>query len=362
MEINGPKIFFTIPLFGGIAVTQTLLTSFLVTVILCVGAVLLGRNLKKRPGKRQVLTEKAVTVITGMVSEAMGEHNAHWTPFIATIFLSSLLGTFLGMTGILRSSTADISTTMTWAVAVSFICWYQAIKNNGFKAWLKGFTEPIAVMTPMNLISEIAQPVSLAFRHFGNIAGGSVITALIYWALGGASAALVKLVASSHIAVTLALLAAGLVLILVLSRRKDGGKRRKLRETFEQKGITFPSVGKGTALTAFDALFRIHIAAPALLTQRIQGAVAKQAVEILLRDALMAGEELTVPVLEKGIVLFHLSSTLSPPGPVGPRRYRSARCRRRRRYCCRLCGPWPRCMAPRGGYRAQSSAPCSPPH
>ena len=231
MEINGPKIFFTIPLFGGIAVTQTLLTSFLVTVILCVGAVLLGRNLKKRPGKRQVLTEKAVTVITGMVSEAMGEHNAHWTPFIATIFLSSLLGTFLGMTGILRSSTADISTTMTWAVAVSFICWYQAIKNNGFKAWLKGFTEPIAVMTPMNLISEIAQPVSLAFRHFGNIAGGSVITALIYWALGGASAALVKLVASSHIAVTLALLAAGLVLILVLSKRSRlplGSDRKNL--------------------------------------------------------------------------------------------------------------------------------------
>ncbi len=228
MEINGPKILFTIPIFGGIAVTQTLLTSFLVTVILCVGAVLLGRNLKKRPGKRQVLVEKAVTVVTNMVSEAMGEHNAHWTPFIATIFLSSLLGTFLGMTGILRSSTADISTTMTWAVVVSFICWYQAIKNNGFKAWLKGFTEPIAVMTPMNIISEIAQPVSLAFRHFGNIAGGSVITALIYWALGGASAALIRLVSSSHIAVTLALLAAGLVLVLVLSRRKDGGKRRKL--------------------------------------------------------------------------------------------------------------------------------------
>lgn len=227
MEINGPKIFFTIPLFGGIAVTQTLLTSFLVTVILCVGAVLLGRNLKKRPGKRQVLTEKAVSVITNMVSEAMGAHNAHWAPFIATIFLSSLLGTFLGMTGVLRSSTADISTTMTWAVVVSFICWYQAIKNNGFLAWLKGFTEPIAVMTPMNLISEIAQPVSLAFRHFGNIAGGSVITALIYWALGGASAALVRLIASSHVAVTLALLAAGLVLILVLSKRKDGGKRRK---------------------------------------------------------------------------------------------------------------------------------------
>jgi F-type H+-transporting ATPase subunit a len=227
MTINGPKIYFTIPIFGGIPITQTLVTSFVVTLILCVTGVLMGRNLTKRPGKRQVLAEKAVSVITGMVKEAMGDHNAHWTPFIATVFLSSLLGTFLGMTGILRSSTADISTTMTWAVLVSFICWYQSIKNNGFLAWLKGFTEPIAVMTPMNIVSEIAQPVSLAFRHFGNIAGGGVITALIYWALSGASAGVLKLIASSSVAVPLVLLAAG-VGLLFLSRPKAGGKRKKL--------------------------------------------------------------------------------------------------------------------------------------
>ena len=227
MTINGPKIYFTIPIFGGIPVTQTLVTSAVVTVILCVLGILLGRNLKKRPGRGQVLTEKAVTVITDMVKEAMGDHNAHWTPFIATVFFSSLLGTMLGMTGILRSSTADISTTMTWAVLVSFICWYQAIKNNGLLAWLKGFTEPIPVMTPMNLVSEIAQPVSLAFRHFGNIAGGGVITALIYWALTGASSGILHLIASSSIAVPFVLLALGIVL-LVLSRPKGDGKRRKL--------------------------------------------------------------------------------------------------------------------------------------
>lgn len=227
MTINGPKIYFTIPIFGGIPITQTLVTSLVVTILLCVSGVLLGKNLTKRPGKRQVLAEKAVSVMTGMVKEAMGEHNAHWTPFIATVFLSSLLGTLLGMTGILRSSTADISTTMTWAVLVSFICWYEAIKNNGFLAWLKGFTEPIAVMTPMNIVSEIAQPVSLAFRHFGNIAGGGVITALIYWALSGASAGILKLIASSSVAVPAVLLAAG-VGLLFLSRPKAGGKRKKL--------------------------------------------------------------------------------------------------------------------------------------
>ena len=227
MTINGPKIYFTIPILGGIPVTQTLVTSFIVTVILCTLGIVLGRNLRKRPGKRQVLTEKAVTVITGMVKEAMGDHNARWTPFIATVFLSSLLGTLLGMTGILRSSTADISTTMTWAVLVSFICWYQAIKNNGLLAWLKGFTEPIPVMTPMNIVSEIAQPVSLAFRHFGNIAGGGVITALIYWALSGASTALLGLISSSHVAVSAVLLVAGILLVLI-SRPKAGGKRKKL--------------------------------------------------------------------------------------------------------------------------------------
>jgi F-type H+-transporting ATPase subunit a len=61
--------------------------------------------------------------------------------------------------------------------------WYHNIKNFGFKRWLKGFTEPIVVMTPMNIVSEIARPVSMAFRHFGNVAGGSVLTALIYSAL-----------------------------------------------------------------------------------------------------------------------------------------------------------------------------------
>ncbi len=215
MQINGPKIYFIIPIFGGIPITQTLVTSCIATLILCVAGVLLGRKLKKRPGRVQVLTEKAVTVIRTMVVEAMGEHNARWTPFIAALFLSSLLGTLLGMTGVLRSSTADISTTMTWAVLVSVICWYESIKNNGFFGWLKGFTEPIAVMTPMNIVSEIAQPVSLAFRHFGNIAGGGVITTLIYWALSGASAGVLRLIASSSVAVPLVLLAVGLLLVLL---------------------------------------------------------------------------------------------------------------------------------------------------
>ena len=183
--MNGPKIYFTIPLFGGIDITQTTGSSFVVMLLLCIAAVVLGSNLQKRPSRRQVLVEKGVTMLYDMVESTMGKHNSYWTPYIGALFLSSICGSFIGMTGIFRSSTADLSTTVTWALMTSFICWGCSIKRNGVGGWLKGFTEPIVVMTPMNLVSEIAQPISMSFRHFGNIAGGSVLTALIY---GGLSA------------------------------------------------------------------------------------------------------------------------------------------------------------------------------
>ena len=183
--MNGPKIYFTIPLFGGIGITQTTVSSFVVMLLLCIAAVVLGSNLQKRPSRRQVLVEKGVTMLYDMVESTMGKHNSYWTPYIGALFLSSICGSFIGMTGIFRSSTADLSTTVTWALMTSFICWGCSIKRNGVGGWLKGFTEPIVVMTPMNLVSEIAQPISMSFRHFGNIAGGSVLTALIY---GGLSA------------------------------------------------------------------------------------------------------------------------------------------------------------------------------
>ena len=192
--MNGPKIYFTAPILGGIPITQTAASSFVVMLILCIAGIVLGRNLQKRPGRCQVLVEKGVSMLYGMVEDTMGKHNAYWTPYIGALFLSSLFGTLIGMTGILRSATADLSTTVTWALMTSVICWGCSIKQNGFLGWLKGFTEPVAVMTPMNIISEIAQPVSMAFRHFGNIAGGGVLTSLLYSALAACSAMVLGLV------------------------------------------------------------------------------------------------------------------------------------------------------------------------
>ncbi len=195
---NGARIIFGIPFLQEISkdipilelgnvLTVTAVSLFAVTLILTILAFALTRKIEKRPGKVQVVIEKLITMLYNLVEDTMGKHNAKFAPYIGTLFLSSVLGTLIGMTQLVPSATADLSVTFAWAIVTTGMVWYNNIKNFGFGAWLKGFTEPIVVMTPMNVVSEIAQPISLAFRHFGNVAGGGVLTALIYAALAGLS-------------------------------------------------------------------------------------------------------------------------------------------------------------------------------
>ena len=178
-------------------VTQSTVTLFFVTIVLIIVALIVNKNIKKRPGKFQVIVEKLVTMLYGMVEETMGKHNMKFAPYIGTLFVSSIFCTLIGMTQVFRSATADVSVTAAWALVTTGMVWYNNIKNFGFKAWLKGFTEPIFIMTPMNIVSEVASPLSMAFRHFGNVAGGSVLTSLIYTALATASSFLIRLVFGS---------------------------------------------------------------------------------------------------------------------------------------------------------------------
>ena len=191
IQVTGPKVFLELPFNLPDStiftmknlITQTTITLLAVTLILGILAIVLTRKITKRPGKLQVLLEKGVTMIYNLVEDTMGKHNLKFAPYIGTLFVSSIFGSVIGMTQIFRSTTADLSVTMAWALVTTGLVWANNIRNFGLKAWLKGFTEPIFVMTPMNIVSEIASPLSLAFRHFGNVAGGGVLTTLIYAAL-----------------------------------------------------------------------------------------------------------------------------------------------------------------------------------
>ena len=204
VSITGPKVYLRITklyeqfegtmvdIFGnfGNLVTQTTVSLLAVTILLIIVARIATRKIEKRPGAVQVLVEKVLGMLYDLVEQTMGKHNLKFAPYIGTLFLSCMIGSLIGTTGLFRSTTADFSVTLAYALVTSGLVWYHNIKANGFLKWLKGFTEPIFVMTPMNLISEVAQPMAMAFRHFGNVAGGGVLTTLIYSALALATQAI----------------------------------------------------------------------------------------------------------------------------------------------------------------------------
>ena len=247
IEVKGAQVLFQL---GPIAVTETVLSLIVATLALAIAGILCGRNLQKRPGGRQVLVEKGVSMLRNLVVGTMGQHNENWVPYIGTIFLSSLVGSLLSLTGFLRSTTADLSVVLTWAIMTSVIIWYQNIKRNGVVGWLKGFAEPIAVMTPMNIVSEIAQPIAMAFRHFGNVAGGGIITMIIYTALALASTALMSLIAGT-VAVPCILLVLGVLLLMPGIQKK-----KTARKIF---GIVFAVLGFVGLVEYFDLLRGIPI-------------------------------------------------------------------------------------------------------
>ena len=216
---RGAKILFRITLFNGavtIDITQTTISLCVVTLITVILAIVLGKGITKRPGKKQALVEKIVMMLYNLVESTMGKHNLKYAPYVGTLFLSSLLGTLIGLTRVLRSTTADLMVIMGWSLITSGLCWYENIRNRGFFGWLKSYAEPIVFIAPINVVSEVTQPLAMSFRHFGNIAGGGVLMSILYTFLATASSMLFKWLPDAVASVMPPILQIGIPAILSL--------------------------------------------------------------------------------------------------------------------------------------------------
>lgn len=198
LDISGARVYFTLPIdfpvLGKLQISETLVVSWIVMLLITGLCIWLTHDLKvENISKRQALAEFLVETANKFVVGNMGESFRYFIPFVAALFSTSIVSNLISLIG-LRSPTADLSTEAAWAIVVFTIITAQKIKTNGFGGYLKGFTTPIAVMTPFNILSELATPISMACRHFGNILSGVVINGLIYGALAVASSALLGLI------------------------------------------------------------------------------------------------------------------------------------------------------------------------
>lgn len=184
--MEGPKILFTLPYFN-IKITETVVDTWIIMALVTAVCIYLTRNLKVIPEtKRQIVAEKLVCMVNNLVKNTMGHRYMFFAPYIAALFATSMFGSLSSLVG-LRPLTADFSTTLSWALLAFLMIQFNNIRLNGVGGWLKSFFEPVPFLLPLNIVSEIANPVSMSFRHFGNIAAGMVITSLLYSALAAFS-------------------------------------------------------------------------------------------------------------------------------------------------------------------------------
>lgn len=194
VDINGAKILFRTPiiLFGKqFVITESQVNSWIVILAVFILCKILTHNMKVRPeSRRQIIAEFIVEKATSFVKSNMGDQFAGFAPFIAALMALSAFSSLLSIFG-LFSPTSDLNTIAGWAVVVFVMITYYKLKG-GLGGYLKGFTQPIFVLTPFNIISELATPISMMFRHFGNICSGSVIMTLVYAALAAVSTAVFR--------------------------------------------------------------------------------------------------------------------------------------------------------------------------
>ncbi len=182
ISITGARIFFTVPMpLQDLPITEAQINSFLVVIAIFGLCLYMTHGIKvKAETKRQHFAEWIVEKTEYMVKDSMGDFFAGYAPFIAAILSLSAFSSLLTLFGI-YPPTSDMNVIAGWAILVFMLITYYKLKGGVFK---------YLISLPLNIVSELATPLSMAFRHYGNVLSGSVIAALLAYALQSLSSLL----------------------------------------------------------------------------------------------------------------------------------------------------------------------------
>lgn len=187
ITVTGALIYFTIPMpIQDFPITEAQVNSVMVIISFIFICLYFTHGLKEKPElKRQHIAEKLVEMAENLVTDNMGEYFRSFSPFIGAVLVISAFSSLLSLFG-LFPPTSDINVVAGWAILVFILITYYKMKC-GFVNYAKGFLEPVAFLAPINVISELATPFAMAFRHYGNVLSGTVISVLLAAAFGGLS-------------------------------------------------------------------------------------------------------------------------------------------------------------------------------
>ena len=170
---------FTIPIFGGIDVAESTVISWVIMAIIMILTLVLTRNMKvENPGKLQVGVEYVVESLQNIVRGIVGHEGERYVPYLATVLVFLGISNVFAVTG-MKPPTKDLNVSAAVALMSIVLVQIASIRQNRVKGWLKGFTKPIAVVTPINIMELAIRPLSLCMRLFGNVLGAFVVMKLL---------------------------------------------------------------------------------------------------------------------------------------------------------------------------------------
>lgn len=177
-KLNETTIAFTIPIFGGIPVPESVVITWGIMAVLVLFSIIFVRNLKLAPSGMQVYLETFIGWINNFFTGILGEGGKRYIPYLGTVLLYIGCSNIVGLFG-LTPPTKDLNVTAGLAIMSIVLVEAAGIKAKGAGGWIKGFAQPMAFMTPLNVLEIVIKPLSLCMRLFGNVLGSFVIMELI---------------------------------------------------------------------------------------------------------------------------------------------------------------------------------------
>ena len=170
---------FTIPIFGGIDIAESVAVTWVVMAILVLVSIWLTHDLKvDHISKRQAAAEAIVTGLQKFSTDILGPKGKPYAEYLSTILMYIGLANIIGLLG-MKSPTKDLNVTAALAIMSIVLVEAAGIRAKGVGGWAKSFAQPVAVIAPINIMEIFIRPLSLCMRLFGNVLGSFVIMELI---------------------------------------------------------------------------------------------------------------------------------------------------------------------------------------
>jgi F-type H+-transporting ATPase subunit a len=159
---------------------EAIIMAWIVIAVLIVFGFFASRKQQLLPSSIQLVGEMIVSALYGLTEDALDEKMAKtYAPLICALFMFLVVSNWIGMIPHMHEPTKDLNTPLSLGLMGFVIAHYAGIRSKGFKHYIKEYFQPVFFMMPLNVIGEVAKIVSISFRLFGNIMGGSIIILVV---------------------------------------------------------------------------------------------------------------------------------------------------------------------------------------